>query len=143
MTAQDIRNLRKVTYQLVEAEERSTHIRNLISHSVGLREEEEFRRKEERKLKGGKGFDRKKETIKLAMKEKQRDNFKLLGKLRLRNRVIRTIEDKFGRNSQGMRRVIDEVKRGAKVTRNRAKVKFRNKEKFLVKKYGGDKNTEN
>ena len=42
-----------------------------------------------------------------------------------------------------MRRVIDEVKRGAKVTRNRAKVKFRNKEKFLVKKYGGDKNTEN
>ena len=45
MTAKDIRNLRRVTYQLVEAEERSTHIRNLISKNVGFREEEEFRLK--------------------------------------------------------------------------------------------------
>ena len=60
MTAQDIKNLRKVTHQLVEAEERSIHIRNLISQNVGFREEEEFRKKEAGKLKGGRGFDVKK-----------------------------------------------------------------------------------
>ena len=47
MTAKDIRNLRKVAYQLVEAEECTTHIRNLISNNVGSREEEEFRLKEQ------------------------------------------------------------------------------------------------
>ena len=42
MAASDIRNFRKLTYQLVATEERSVNIRNLIQKGVGFREEEEF-----------------------------------------------------------------------------------------------------
>ena len=75
MTAQDRRTLRNLTYQLVEAEERGFHLRNLLKLGVGLRDEEEFLRKERSKLKGGRVFDMKKETVMLAMREKLRDNF--------------------------------------------------------------------
>ena len=109
---------------------------------MGFREEEEFRKKEAGKLKGGRGFDVKKETILLAMKEKQRDCFKHLGKLRiLRTKATKKIEGKLGRNTQEMRRVMAEVRAGATVIRSKAKVKFKNKEVFLVKKYGVNKNT--
>ena len=40
--AKDMKTLRKLTYQLVEAEERGVHIRNLLANGVHLREEEEF-----------------------------------------------------------------------------------------------------
>ena len=137
MTATDIRNLRRVSYQLVEAEERNTLIRNLISHQVGFREEEEFRRKEGNKLKGGRGFDKKKATVMMAMREKQKDNFKYEGKLRrLRNKTIRTIEDRLGRNTSGLRRIMTSIKNGTKVVRKRTRDKFKKKEKFLVGKYG-------
>ena len=63
MAALDIKNLKKLTYQLVEAEERGILIKNLISQNVGFREEEEFRRKEEKKFKGGKGFDGRKDLL--------------------------------------------------------------------------------
>ena len=109
---------------------------------MGFREEEEFRKKEAGKLKGGRGFDVKKETILLAMKEKQRDCFKHLGKLRiLRTKATKKIEGKLGRNTQEMRRVMAEIRAGATVIRSKAKVKFKNKEVFLVKKYGVKKNT--
>ena len=45
-TALDIKTLRKLSIQLVEAEERGRHIRNLLANGVGFREEEEFLRKE-------------------------------------------------------------------------------------------------
>ena len=137
MAAQDIKNLKKVTYQLVEAEERGILIRNLISQNVGFREEEEFRIKEGRKFKGGREFDSKKATIKLAMKEKQRDNIKIEGKLRrLRTKAIKKIEDNVGRNTQRLRRILEGVRTGTRVVRKRIKQKFKNKERFLVKKYG-------
>ena len=44
--AQDMKTLRKLSYQLVEAEERGHLIKNLLAHGVGFREEEEFLRKE-------------------------------------------------------------------------------------------------
>ena len=78
----DRKTLKKITYQLVESEERSKHIKNLLSRNIGFREEEEFYSKEQRKLKGGRGFDKKKVTVKLAMKEKLQDNYKFEGKLR-------------------------------------------------------------
>ena len=85
MTALDLRNLRKTTIQLVQTEERGRLIRNLLTHKVGFREEEEFYSKEKAKLKGGKIFDVKKGTVLLAMREKLNDNYKLefkLGKLK-------------------------------------------------------------
>ena len=136
MTAMDIRNLRRVTYQLVEAEERSKHIRNLISNNVGFREEEEFWLKEQEKLKGGKSFDKKKSTVTLAMKEKMRDNFKLEGNLRrLRTKFTRVIEDLVGKKTKKMRNIRTSVRNGARVMRKRARDKFKKKEEFLVKKY--------
>ena len=137
MTAKDIRNLRRISYQLVEAEERSILIRNLISKKVGFREEEEFRRKEEEKCKGGKSFDRRKVTVMVAMREKQKDNFKFEGKLRrLRNKTVRYIEDRVGQNTQKMRRIMDNIKNSTKHMRKKTKMRFRRKEEFLVKKYG-------
>ena len=103
MTAQDIRNLRKCTYQLVEAEERGVLIRNLISKDIGFREEEEFRIKEDKKSKGGRNFDKEKLTIKLAMREKLKDNFKFEGSLRRqRTKLVRKIEDILGQKSKRM-----------------------------------------
>ena len=67
----DIRSPKKVTYPLVEAEEYSVHLRNLISRGVGFREEEDFLEKERRKTKGGRGIVKKKETVILAMREKR------------------------------------------------------------------------
>ena len=76
----DMKTLRKLTYQLVESEERGHLIRKLLDKGVGFREEEEFLKKERSKVKGGRVFDEKKLTIKLAMGEKMKDNYKLLDK---------------------------------------------------------------
>ena len=67
-----MKTLRKLSYQLVEAEERGHLIRKLLANGVGFREEEEFLRKEREKLKGGKLFDERKLFVKLAMGEKLR-----------------------------------------------------------------------
>ena len=67
--------LRKISIRLVEAEERSQHIRKLVSKGLGFKEEEEFMNREKSKLKGGKVFDEKRKIIKLAMDEKWSDNF--------------------------------------------------------------------
>ena len=135
MTAQDRRELRKITYQVVEAEERGVLIRNLLSKGVGFREEEEFWKKEKLKLKGGKEFDKKKGIVNLAMKEKLQDNYKHLVKLKkLRTKLAGRIENKVGMTT--MRKIRSDIKNGTKVIRHRTKEKYKNKEKFLVRKYG-------
>ena len=71
------------------------------------------------------------------MKEKLRDNFKLEGNLRrLRTKFPRIIEDLVGKNTKKMRNIRTNVRNGARVMRRRAREKFKNKEKFLVQKYG-------
>ena len=110
MTAKDIKTHRKVTYQLVEAEERSCLIRNLLAKGVGFREEEEFLKKERDKFKGGGIFDKKKETVKLAMGEKLNDNYKLIRKLgRQKTKLEKTIGKAVGRDSDTMKEILRKV----------------------------------
>ena len=140
MTAQDIRSLKKVTYQLVEAEERSVHLRNLISRGVGFREEEEFLEKERKKTKGGGGFDKRKEIVILVMREKRKDNLKFEGKLRrLKTKLISRIGETEVLRTWRMRGIMRDMRNGAKVMRMRAREKFKKKENFLITKYGGKK----
>ena len=139
MTAQDVRSLRKMTYQQVQSEERSSHIRNLLAKGVGFREEEEFHRKEGEKLKGGREFDQRKKIVKLAMQEKLRDNYKFLGRLlRQKAKVTSKIGRAWGNNSNAFRTLKRNIGNGARVVRKKAREKFKKKEKFLVNKYGGN-----
>ena len=86
--------LKSLTYSWLE---RGGHNRNLLNQGVGFREEEEFLKKERGKLKGGRAFDVKKETVRLAMKEKLKDDYKYLRHLRrLRTRIIRRMEATLG-----------------------------------------------
>ena len=54
MAASEIRAYRSLSTQLVKTEELDKLLGNLIERGVGLREEEDFMRKEEGKLKGNK-----------------------------------------------------------------------------------------
>ena len=137
-----MKTLRKLYYQLVEAEERGHLIRKLLANGIGFREEEEFMRKEREKLKGGKLFDERKLTVKLAMGEKLKDNYKHENKLRRqKSKLTRRIVCEVGQDSKVWRTYLSSVKRGAYVVRGQARTKIRNKQGFLIKKYG-QKNTE-
>ena len=52
MVAWDTRVLKRLTVKLIIAEERSQHLKKLVKKKIGLREEEEFLRKEKSKLRG-------------------------------------------------------------------------------------------
>ena len=135
--AQDKKTLRKLTYQLIEAEERGHLIRDLLANGVGFREEEEFLRKERAKLKGGKTFDDRKLTVKLAMGEKQKDNYKLIDKLRRqKSKLTKKLVGILGQDSIVWRTLLASIKRGGYVIRGHARKKFRKKKRFLVTKYG-------
>ena len=53
MAAKDVRAFRDLTKKLTACEERSRLLDNLIKAKVGLREVEEYVRKEKEKLRGG------------------------------------------------------------------------------------------
>ena len=132
-----MKTLRKLTYQLVESEERGHLIRKLLDKGVGFREEEEFLKKERSKVKGGRVFDEKKLTIKLAMGEKMKDNYKLLDKLRRQKaKLTKRVVSMVGQESTVWRTFLASVKRGSYAIRGEARVKMRNKLRFLVNKYG-------
>ena len=138
MAASDLRKLRKTTYQIVETEERGYHLRSLLSKKIGFREEEEFLKKEREKLKGGgKGFDVKKLTIKVAMGEKLKDNYKFEGKLRKqKSKILGRIATEMGEKSMKYKKILKDLRKSTKVIRKRAREKFKKKEKFLEGKYG-------
>ena len=48
----------------------------------------------------------------------------------------------MGKNTKRMRNIKTSVRNGAREMRRRACVKFKNKEKFLIKKHGGKMNNE-
>ena len=82
------RKFRSLSSKLVCIEERSRLLKNLSKHGIGLREEEEFLRKESLKCKGEKKFDKKNEILKLLMNNKIKDNTRWGTKVRrLRNRT--------------------------------------------------------
>ena len=76
MVASEMRKFRNVATKLVESEERDRMLKSLLSKGIGLREEEEFMKNEESKLRGGKTITMKKEIIQSLMKNKIRDNIK-------------------------------------------------------------------
>ena len=139
MTAQDLRMLRKISIRLVEAEERSQHIRKLVSKGLGFKEEEEFMNREKSKLKGGKVFDEKRKIIKLAMDEKWSDNFKLIYKLKKqRNRLRTRICGAYETKSRVLEGILKKIGNQAKLARQEARTRLKKKEQFLTKKYGGN-----
>ena len=141
--AKDMKTLRKISYQLVESEERGHLIRKLLAKGVGFREEEEFLKKERGKTKGGRQFDDKKMTVKLAMGEKLKDNYKFEDKLRRqKSKLTKRIVGMVGQESVVWKAFNSSVKRGSYTIRGQARVKMRNKFKFLTKKYGGTESKE-
>ena len=138
MAALDLRKLRRTTYQVIETEERGYHLRRLLSKKIGFREEEEFLKRERGKLKGGgKNFDVQKVTIKVAMGEKLKDNYKFEGKLKKqKSKIMGKIADEMGEKSMKYKKTIQDLNRCAKIVRKRAREKFTKKEKFLEGKYG-------
>ena len=74
-TAKEEKAFRRLSRGLMEAEERSQMIRSLLAKEVGFREEEEFIRREESKLKGGGDYSKMRmEILSLAMGKKLKDN---------------------------------------------------------------------
>ena len=138
MTAREIRAFRKLSSKLVKIEERGRLLGILIARGVGLREEEDFIRHEEGKLKCQKtNLMKRKEIVKLLMIEKKKDNLKLENKTRkIRNLTLGTIEGKLGRNSKKCRELRSQVRVNCQFLRAKVRMKNDKKVMFLSKKYG-------
>ena len=91
MTALEIRAYRNLNSRLVRIEELDRLMVNLSEHSIGFRDEEEFLRKEENKLRGLRGLKMRKEMILGIMKSKIRDN-RIMGD-KIRNQRNNEIQD--------------------------------------------------
>ena len=112
-------------------------ISKLICKGIGFKEEEEFARHEETKLKGGGGFKKKKEFVALAMRAKLDDNEKLLKKLRKKkNQARKKLEVKLGVKSRICKVMIREEKENNLKIRRAIQAKNNKKVEFLVNKYG-------
>ena len=126
-----------MTIQLVENEERSQFFRRMIARKIGCKEEEDFMNREEVKLKGGGNFKKNRKVVDLIMREKLRDNLKLGEKIRKqRSRLITSIKNTLGPNSRPSRGIMRSMNDTASTTRQKSRIKFRKKEKFLATKYG-------
>ena len=136
MVASEMRKFRNVATKLVESEERDRMLKSLLSKGIGLREEEEFMKNEESKLRGGKAITKKKEIIQSLMKNKIRDNVKWGEKLRrLKNKTKGKIEAKLGKDSEEVKNLLSNVKQNQAKTRTKLRKKNLNKVEFLTKKY--------
>ena len=90
MAAQEERSYRTLSRKTVEAEERSSLLKNLVKMKVGFREVEEFINNEENKLRENSKFKQGREFIENVMRSKLRDNNQSLKKLRTRKGKART-----------------------------------------------------
>ena len=91
MTALEVRGFRNTSKKLVEAEERTRMLKELLKNNVGLNEEEEFMQNSISKLrilaKKGKFMEKKhEELVNLTMKHKIRDN--ILYGVKLRRKLV-------------------------------------------------------
>ena len=65
-------------------------------------------------MKGGRDFKGGQEIIRLAMKGKLKDNYKLEGKLkRLKSKLVRRIGKSVGPTSRTKRTILQKIRRGA------------------------------
>ena len=101
MTAMEIRAYRNLNTKLVRIEELDKLMVNLIEHGIGFKEEEDFLRKEEMKLRGLRGSKLRKEMIIQIMKTKLRDN-RILGDRVRGQRNKTSLKTSWG---QGLRNV--------------------------------------
>ena len=112
-----------------------------LSKGLGLKEEEDFVRREEKKFKGGWSKYKEKERILgLTMGAKVRDNAIYGEQLRkLRFKMIKKVEEILGQNSRPCRGVLKSIRESAEFIRKRARDRFKRKEQFLSNKYGNKK----
>ena len=94
----------------------------LIKNRVGLREVEEYVRKESTKMRGGETFKPREEIVMGVMKAKIKDNISFGIKLRRKRASIRTkIERTLGKNSSQYRRILKESKEERETLRKKLK----------------------
>ena len=98
MAVRDTRVIRRLTKQLTQSEERTSHLRRLFKKGIGFRTEEEFLAREKSKLRGKTFNSKKKDKIlSLVMEEKIKDNVKFELKVRkMKNKARRELEEDLG-----------------------------------------------
>ena len=117
MTAPEIRDFRKTSKKLVEAEEKSKLLLELKKNKICLGEEENFTYNQAMKFKvlnkkKGEGKKHHEELVSLSLKYKMRDNNLYCEKLRRKRDWMRScLESSMGGRSRQFRRLIDEVKK--------------------------------
>ena len=115
MSAKEVRTFRNLASKLVRAEETGKLLGNLMSANLGVREVEEFVRKEDHKLKGAtdnsNNHKNRRNIVMSCMKIKYRDNCKaLVGIRKARNKLMGKIAEKLGQNSREFRGIMKSVK---------------------------------
>ena len=145
LVAMEDRELRDVARMCIEEEMRVKLLSELVRRDVGLKEVEEFVKKERGKLRvGGKigaSLRKHREIVRKIMKEKLRDSKGTSVKLRRDKKVcMRNLELRLGKGSREFERLKREVK--DQVNKIKLKLKERNekKVKFLEDKYRGVRN---
>ena len=149
MTAKEVREFRSTCKKLVEAEERSKLLKELVKYNVSFGEEENFLRNSQSKFRvlgnKGEGDLRKNhdEIVKASLKIKIKDN-KLYGvKMRKRRDWLRRkLEETWGTKSQEYRDLMDQIKKTGRDYRKKLKHKNSSKVKHLVRKFGKKRHEE-
>ena len=138
------REFRNVSKKLVEAEERTKLLKELLKNKVCLREDEEFVRNSNLKFRvlGEKmgQMDRKREEfLGMTLKYKIRDNILYGVKVRRkRDGLRRKLEEMLGKKSLELRQLVREVNEYGSRLRLDIRKKNKKKVKHLVAKYGKD-----
>ena len=139
MSAREARLYLKLAKGLVECEERTKLLKNMVKKEIGFREEELFMLNELSKLKGDKKNMKKerKQFLALIMGKKLRDNISLEKSLRQRRDIARRqLEGLMGPNSTALRKVVKKSKAEGERLRRCCSVKNMKKFKYLSEKYG-------
>ena len=135
----DIRTLRNLSSKLVMSEERDKFFGNLTRLGIGVKEVEDFARKNDdrvrnlnSKLKG----KQRRELVAKAMDIKLMDNKGVMKKLRTRrNQLLKKLEDDLGHRSRLCRWVRRSTRENCDKLRTRVRKKFAKKFEFLKGKY--------
>ena len=111
MAAKDVRAFRDLSNKLTACEERTRLLDNLVKAKVGLREVEEYIRKEKDKLRGEGNYKPGEQIVMGVMKAKFRDNISFGIRLRRqRTQIRKKLERTLGEDSNQMRKILKECK---------------------------------
>ena len=145
MTAQEAREYRNMCKKLVEAEERSKLLKELVRKNVSFNEDEIFIGKTQSKFRvlGEKEGEIKKghnEMVKFGLKFKLKDNKLHAIKMRRRKDWLRhRLESTLGGKSKEFLEMMEDVKKKNMVYRKLLMKKNQKKVKDLTQKYGRQK----